>query len=92
MAELTVPDPPRIPRALRALPLVAFVAGVGGLLDGPVGAVAALIAMAAVVGTTLLRLVLEARSWRWHTDAPFLLATLGLVLVIAVGALVGLRG
>ena len=92
MAELNAPDPPRVPRTLRVLPVVALVAGAVGLLDHPIGAGAALVAIAAVSGTTLVRLALEARSWRWPTDAPFLLATLGLVVVIAVGAVLGLRG
>ncbi|MFO7962008.1 MAG: hypothetical protein R6U94_13800 [Nitriliruptoraceae bacterium] len=91
MAELSAPDPPRVPRVLRVLPVVALVAGVVGLLDHVIGAVAALMAIMAVIGTTLLRLVLEARTWRWPTDALFLLATVGLVLVIVVGALLGLR-
>lgn len=91
MAELSAPDPPRVPRVLRGLPVVALVAGVAGLLDHAIGAVAALLAIVAVISTTLLRLVLEARTWRWPTDAPFLLATVGLVLVIAVGGLLGLR-
>lgn len=91
MAELSAPPPSRVPRVLRVLPIVAIVAGVAGLLDHTIGAVAAVTATLAVIGTTLLRLVLEARTWRWPTDAPFLLATVGLVLVIAVGALLGLR-
>ncbi|MFO7777744.1 MAG: hypothetical protein R6V28_05260 [Nitriliruptoraceae bacterium] len=91
MAELSGPEPPRVPRVLRVLPVVALVAGVVGLLDHPIGAAAALTATMAVIGTIVLRLVLEARSWRWPTDAPFLLATVGLVLVITVGALLGLR-
>lgn len=94
MAELSAPDPaqvPRVPPVLRVLPVVALVAGVAGLLDHTVGAVAALLATMAVVGTTLLRLVLEARTWRWPTDASFLLAAVGLALVITVGALLGLR-
>lgn len=92
MAELNGPEPPRVARAVRLLPAVALAAGVIGLLDHAIGAVAALTATAAVIGTTLLRLVLEARTWRWPADAPFLLATVGLVLVITAGALLGLRG
>lgn len=92
MAELSTPGPRRVPRVLRILPVVAIGAGLVGLLDHAVGAVAAWVAIAAVVATTLLRLGLEVRSWRWSVDAPFLLATGGLVLIIVVGALLGLRG
>ena len=91
MAELTPAEPPRVARGLRLLPALALAAGVVGLLDHAVGAAAALTATMAVIGTTLLRLVLEARTWRWPADAPFLLATAGLVLVITVGAVLGLR-
>ena len=90
MAELTG-EPPRVPRGLRLLPAFAPAAGVVGLLDHAVGVVAALAATMAVIGTTLLRLALEARTWRWPADAPYLLATAGLVLVITLGAVLGLR-
>ncbi len=91
MAQLSAPKPPRVPRVLGVLPLVALTGGVVGLLDNAVGAVAAVTATVAVIGSILLRLVLEARTWRWPADAPFLSATVGLVLVIAAGALFGLR-
>jgi len=76
---------------LRFLPGLALVAGVLGLFDHVIGAAAALTATAAVIGATLLRLVLEVRTWRWPTDALFLLAAVGLVLIITVGGLLGLR-
>lgn len=91
MAELSGPRPPQVPRVLRVLPVIAVVAGVAGLLDHAVGAAAALVAIAAVIATTLLRLALEVRRWRWRGDAPFLLVSVGLMLIIVAGALLGLR-
>ena len=92
MAELTPTEPPRVPVVLRVLPLVAVVAALIGLVDHPLGAGAALVATGAVMGTTLLRLGLQARSWAWATDARYLLATVALLLVIIAGSLLGLRG
>ena len=91
MAELSGPRPPQVPRVLRVLPVIAVAVGVVGLFDHAVGAVAALVAIGAVAATTLLRLALEVRGWRWPADTRFLLATIGLVLIIVAGALLGLR-
>ena len=97
MAELT-PDPSRGPRSgaarrsLRVLPWFAVIAAAIGLFEHAVGALAAVTATLAVMATTLLRLVGEARGWTAVGDRRYLLAVVALVVVIAGGTLVGVRG
>lgn len=74
------------------LPVIALAAALVGLMDHPVGTAAALLATGAVMGTTLVRLGLQARSWSWATDARYLVAILALLVVIAAGSVLGLRG
>ncbi len=74
------------------LPVIALAAALVGLVDHPVGTAAALLATGAVGGTTVLRLGLQARSWSWAADARYLLAAVALLVVIAAGSLLGLRG